>query len=293
MSEVLGIHGIECRIPGEWDVAINRGDRRSGYVVLVYRRRPLLNITWDRRPRRPDIQKTLRGIVKRMKKQGDARLEKTEALAGNGLLARFTGPEGSFHVAIFQPDAEQATTMIMRQLSPGTDAELRSQVAGVTVHDASGLFPWRLHEIAVDLPPAWLLQGIQQYPGLVRAVWFRATGKAHRHDQVLVLRRFACAGRMLGDLDVRTWIQQRLAKHERMESTELLPGPVLYADCSTPASNWYKRIRRIRDRRLLHAWIEDDHDRLLIQEWKGVGTPLGPLTQHHRPGPDPHLELAA
>lgn len=293
MSEVLAIHGIVSRIPGEWDVAINRGNRQAGYVVLVHRRHPLLNLTWDRRPRRPDIDKTLRSIARRLAKQAEARLDHTEALPGEGMLARFIAPKGAIHVAIFRPDAEEPGTMILRQLSPGTADSLRAVVAETRICRADEVTPWRLHEIAVDLPPTWRLQGIQQYPGLVRAVWFRVTSKPHRHDQVLVLRRFACAGRMLGEADVASWVAKRLARGERIEEHRILPGPLWSARCSAPGGNWYKRIRRIRDRRLLHAWIEDDRDRLLLQEWKGVGEPLPPLTDHHPPGADPHLEVAA
>jgi hypothetical protein len=264
MSDVLAIHGIECHIPGEWDVAINRGNWKHGYVVLVHRRRPLLNITWDRRPRTPDFKRTLRSLSKRMERGDQAKLEGTETVGDGGLLCRYASPQGRFHAAAFRPDPEQPVTMIVRQLGPGTADDLRQLIAATRICGADEPTPWRLHGLAVELPPAWRLQGIQQFPGLVRGVWFRTTVKAHRHDQVLVLRRFACAGRMLGEQDIASWISDRLTARERLVEQSLLPGPVWRGVCSAPGSNWYKRLRRIRDQRLLHCWIEADNDRLLV-----------------------------
>jgi hypothetical protein len=243
----------------------------------------LLNLTWNRRERSPDFNKTIRGITKRMVRDAGAACEGTEAVAPAGVLARYSCDQGQFSAAIFRPDPDEPVTLILRQLSPGSSDQLRDVIRNTRVYHADETIPWRLHGLKADLAPAWRLQGIQQFTGLVRGVWFRGTGKLHRHDQALVMRRYACAERMLAGQDFTTWVSERLGKGEALLSHRVDADGVWRGVCSVPPDNWLKRWRGKKDARYLDAWIEAETDRLVIQEWKGIGTAIEPLTAYHPP----------
>lgn len=283
----LAVHGIAYRIPGEWDVAVNRGDWNGGMLVLVDRRTPLLNVTWNRRQRRPDFPRTIRGISKRMARDAQATCEGTEAVAPDGLLARYSCPQGGFCAAAFRPDPDEPVTVIMRQLSPGSSESLRELIRATRVYHADEILPWRLHDLHIDLDARWRLQGVQQYTGMARAVWMRSTGKPNKHDQVLVLRRYACPERMLAGADIATWVGDRLRRREVLREHRVDEDGVWRGICSVPADTWLKRLRGLTSTRHLDAWIEAGSERLMIQEWKGAGDPFPPAIAHHPPMPHP------
>ena len=56
------LHGWKTEYPANWDLIINRGLWTDGYLVLADGRKALLNITWERLKRSPDLDKTLRRL---------------------------------------------------------------------------------------------------------------------------------------------------------------------------------------------------------------------------------------
>ena len=147
----------------------------------------------------------------------------------------------------------------------------------VLVHGDDQPCPWRIHGLKADLPPWWRLHALEYVPGLARAVFFHWPGGGHRRDQVLVLRRYACATRLLAGTTPEQWLTCRLDPGEEVRQRGTTSDGIAWADGLTRGDTLWRRLRRQRQHRRLHVWVEAEEDRLVVQEWKGTGEPLPPL----------------
>jgi len=276
----LALHGFALALPPDWEVVSNRGDWSAGNVVLVERHVPQLSLSWQRQQREPDFGRTLAKLERRVHREQQALPEGRTALR-HGQLSRYRAQAGDYHAAVIRPDPEQPLTLILRQLSPGSEAQLRTLIDSCMVFDEGrdAVIPWRLHDMRADLPSGWRLEAVQDLVGVTRMMWVHyVPGRRRRSDQLLVLRRLACAERQLEGLDPQSWLHRRIDHHrERL----LEPG---YQDdlftswVDAPGDNLWRRWRGIRERRHVAIWTETAEDRLLVQEWKGAGDhPLPPL----------------
>ena len=195
-----------------------------------------------------------------------------EALDACTWLGRWDAPAGTYH-ALARHLPTSGLTLVLRQLAPGSGAELTTlgaAVQGVHVNQAA---PWRIYGLDLELPSGWRLEGLQQLAGLVRGVWFHYGPRALRPDQALVMRRMACAGRLLGDGSMRDWVRGGLGYGERATGEHEQDG-VVRVSTTAPATNWWRRWCGRHDQREIHAWRIAAGDRLMVQEWKGLGAPL-------------------
>lgn len=276
-DRLLALHGFRCRIPQRWEVALNRGDWRRGHLVLAERRRAALNLSWDRAVRHPDLERTITRIARRMGREHRATRAAEEALPG-GTLVRFAAEDGVRHVAAWRPRADLPLVLVARQCDPGPADELRAVARSSDAVDDDQPAPWCIHGLDLVLPPRFRLAGMLDAVGMVRAVWFRHPDGNHKIDQLLVLRRFACAGRLLEGAGIGAWIARHLRRGERLEEERTAADGSWSGVVSVPGDGWWRRLRGVREERHLHAWIEPGPDRLVIQEWKGRGgEPLPPL----------------
>ncbi len=164
-------------------------------------------------------------------------------------------------------------TLVARQLAPGGSQDMRALIAAVRGVGLDQAAPWRIYGLDLALPPFWRLEGLQQLAGLVRAVWFRYPGRALRPDQLLVMRRMACASRLLGSASLGAWVRSGLSRREVVAGSSETGG-LVHLSTTLPAATWWRRLRDSRDRRELYAWTVAEGDRLMVQEWKGAADPL-------------------
>ena len=101
-------------------------------------------------------------------------------------------------------------------------------------------------------------------------------------NQVLVLRRLACAGRVLAGRSLCEWLRGSLHNHEHADEIQHSDGTT-ELHCIRPGATFWRRVRGLREARHLLAWIDADADRLTIQEWTGSGLPLPCLRQPSAP----------
>ena len=278
----VAIHGFRCPLPAGWEVVGTWGGWRKGHLVVAEGRQPRLSVTWRRHQAAPDLVRTLRGAGKRLERSHAAgTLVAHEAVGDDGRLGRWDSDGGAFHAATrYFPTA--GLTLVVRQLAIGGSAIVRDAITGCTGWSEDAAWPWQIYDLDLTLPPQWRLEGIQQLVGLVRAVWFHLPPGAASPDQVLVMRRLACASRLLGNRTLGAWLRAGLATGEQVEHEHKTDG-VVHMHGTAPASNWWRRWRGQRDERDFHAWIETPRDRLVMQEWKGRGPALPCL----RPSADP------
>lgn len=268
--------GLTHRLPADWEVAGTYGDWRTGSLLFARDREPMLRVSWQRTKVAADLQRTLARAQRRlMKETGFAALPTVEAVGKDGALARCVGREGQ-EMALAVRVFATGVTAIWRQLRPGGPAELRAVAAATVAVRDDEPKRWAIHGLDCTLPADWRCEGVQALAGLSRGVWFHTRGRLQLTDQVLVLRRMACAARVVGERGLEAWLRSRLERRETAEAEPLADGAV-HLTCRRPARNWWRRLRGGHDIRHLHAWIESDTDRLNIQEWKGSGEPLACL----------------
>lgn len=277
LTQDLALHGFSLRVPKDWDVLVNKGHWDGGHLVLAAGRVPRVNLTWERRGAGIDVERTVRKLGRTLPGTTPAPMQ---SIAGGGQLIRFQGPDVAWHVAILRPDPDRSLNLIVRQLIPGPSDDLRLIAGTAKVHDGEETVPWTIHHLDVRLAPEWRLTGISHMVGLVRAVWFHHPGgQKHKSDQVVVLRRFACASRLVTDGShgsLSEWVGSRLAKREKIVDHQHQNGVSSFTLEGPPNTLW-KRLRGKRQQRTVHAWVEPAMDRLMIQEWNGNGTPIPPL----------------
>jgi hypothetical protein len=286
MACPIALHGLCCTLPAGCEVVATYGDWRRGHLVVAAGRLPRLALTWRRHRAAPDLQRTLTGAGRQLAR-GDVAGEPAgrSALGSDGLLGRWRSPDGDFHAGV-RTLAAAGTTLVARQLRPGGEAEIRDLLGAAQAHGDAEPWPWRLYGLEADLPPWWRLEGVQQLAGLARAVWFHQPPGQARPDQVLVLRRLACAGRVLAGRTLESWLRGGLARGETVHAVALHPGgDQLALATSLPARSWWSRLRGRRATRSLHAWIDAGDDRLTLQEWRGEPRGGGPLPCLRRSAP--------
>ena len=278
---IVAWQGLALRLPPGWEVAGTYGNWKSGHLLLARERLPVLRVSWERRRETPHLERTLAKAAKRVAHEtGCLALPGHEGAGPDGGVVRCQGRMSEIAVGA-RRFAEAGVTVIWRQLAPSPVAELTAMVRASAAVGEDAPADWRIHGLACTLPPWWRNEAVQALAGLTRAVWFRHPPGRRGADQVLVLRRMACAGRVLAGRDLETWLRTTLHKNESATAETNADGVRL--SCSRPAANWLRRLRGRVDVRQFHAWIDEPEDRVTVQEWAGGGEPLGCLRQ----GPSP------
>ena len=275
-------HGFHCLIPETWELQVFKGPWQGGHLVFVDHRTPTLALTWERTGRNPDFSRTLRVVAKRLERDIDARLVRTDPIPGRmGSMARFAANGGEFVVAMLVPDPEQNLVIVLRQLTPGAPRDLYQAMESLHVYPSDAAIPWRFHGLALDLPPWWRLHSSQLMVGMARAVWFHRPHNCVKTHAVLVMRRYACASRLLDEGDVGAWLTQRLSHDEMIDTQQTDSDGTVQMRVLGPGSSLWRRLWRKHETRHLAVWVDDPADRLVVQEWKGLGRPLPPLRSCH------------
>lgn len=270
---VLGWQGLLHGLPAEWEPVGMYGSWRKGHILLAEDRRPRLAIAWERRAIRPDLERTLKRAANAHRREAKASTTTPfESCGSDGVLTRLVG--GPSEIGMIARRMEPAgVTVIYRQLGPGAIPQLRRLAqAGTAVGDDESA-RWAIHGLDVQLPPYWRSEGIQILAGFVRAVWFHYPHAGQKVDQVLVIRRYACATHLLAGRDLATWLS---AQTDTRESVNVMESAADHAvvTCSAPGRTPWRRWRGRREERHLIAWIDRASDRLTVQETIGGGEPL-------------------
>ena len=275
MVGLIALHGLCCTLPAGCEVVATYGDWRRGHLIAAADRTPRLALTWRRHRAAPDLARTLASAGRRLA-GGDVvgELAGQEALGADGVIGRWHSPSGDFHAGV-RTIAAAGVTLVARQLCPGAAPEIRTVLRSAEAHGDEAPWRWRLYGLEADLPPWWRLEGVQQLAGLARAVWFHQPRWMARPDQALVLRRMACAGRVLAGRPISEWVRSGLGRGEVVTAiTHDANAEQLRMTTSVPARSWWGRLRGRRATRCLDAWIDVDDDRLTLQEWTGEGAAL-------------------
>ena len=277
LPTIVAWQGVTLRLPAGWEVAGTYGNWKSGHLLVAKDRGPLLRVSWERRREGINLERTLAKAAKRVAREtGCLPLPGYEAAGPDGGVVRCQGRTSEVAVGA-RRFSDTGVSVIWRQLAPWSVADLGAMVRASDAVGDDAATDWRIHGLTCSLPPWWRSEGVQALAGLTRAVWFRYPRGRRRADQVLVLRRMACAGRVLAGRDLETWLRTTLHKNESA-TAEVSPDGVHLA-CTRPAANWWRRLRRRVDVRHFHAWLDDADDRVTVQEWAGGDEPLGCLRQ--------------
>lgn len=270
---VLGWQGLQHGLPAGWEPVGMYGSWRKGQILLAEDRRPRLAIAWERRAVRPDLERTLKRAANHYRREVKASvMTPPESCGSDGVLTRLVG--GPTELAVVARRLEPAgVTVVYRQLSAGAIPQLRRLVQAGTAAGDDEPARWSLHGIDVELPPHWRNEGIQILSGFVRAVWFHYPHGREKVDQVLILRRYACATQLLAGRDLATWLCAQADKRETAEVRETAEDQASIR-CSAPGRTPWRRWRGRREERHLTAWIDRVSDRLTVQESIGSGEPL-------------------
>lgn len=271
----LAMHGFACLVPTDWDLVVNKGDHRGGYLVLSAGHVPQLNLTWDRQPKTPDFRRSLASMARKLQKEDRSTMDRADELpGGRGLMARFQAADGLRHVVFLRPDPDLAWVLVLRQLVPGSNEVIRQVADSCRVYprDAERT-PWRFYQLAVDLHGFWQLTGVHHLVGMTRALWFHRPDPRKRPDGALVMRRYALAERILHGKALDDWVAEHLRRRERLVESQIANDGTFVGIADAPGT-WFQRLRGQPDRRHLCAWIDQAHDRLVLQEFKGHCQPL-------------------
>jgi hypothetical protein len=269
----VALHGFVIPLETGDEVVGTYGGWRRGHLLVAAGRQARLSISWARHAAAPDLSRTLRAAGRRSGPGQVAGLQVAdEAIDGHARLGSWDSPQGAFHAAVRHLPAA-GLTLVVRQLAPGGSAEMRTLIAAVHGVASDQAAPWRIYGLDLELPPSWRLEGLQQLAGLVRAVWFRYPGRALRPDQLLVMRRLACASRLLASSSLGDWVRSGLSRREQLTGSSE-DGGLVHLSTTLPAGSWWRRLRGKSDRRELYAWTVAEGDRLVLQEWKGAADPL-------------------
>lgn len=273
----LAMHGWQVFHPAGWDVISNKGTWNEGQVLLAEGRHGRLALTWQRRARTPDIDRTLASINKRFNKEAGKHqsftLASSDDLGEKGVFARWVGPMGDFHAAIIH-HVSNAMTFILRELEPGDGLALKRVSLTCESFADDATCPWHIHNLDFTLPPWWRLEGLQNIVGLVRGVWVLQPGGVGRTAAVLSMRRFAMGDRLLQGDGLETWLMSRTNPKDVLEFHETKADGTVQIDCAAQLPGWYNWLRGNRQPRRYYAWREPEMDRILVQEWRGRENPL-------------------
>lgn len=273
---LVALHGWTLSLPEGWELAGTTGHERRGWLLLARDRQPVVRMAWRQHAVRPDLERSLdRAGAEVCRRGGCRRLTVRRAPDDQQRWGEWDGPAGTWHAAV-RTFPGTGLTLAATALMPGLPVGGLVATARALPGDAA--WRWCAYGLDVHLPAWWRLVGIQTYAGLTRAVWGRRPSGGARTDQMLVLRRIACASRLLAGGDPGAWLLAGLDGRERMREQDAAAG-VWRMTTARPAANWWRRWRGGSDVRVLHAWIEEDADRLLVQEWRGDGDPLPCLRQ--------------
>lgn len=268
--------GLVLHLPDGCEIAGTYGAWRDGQMLVARDRQPSLSISWKRETLRPELDRTLAAAVKRLRKElPQAQAVGDEAAGSDGLLRRFTAPGGDRAVAV-RHYREAGVTLVWRQLAPGPGFGDAVRAAEAVASDAPA--PWIIHGLDLTLPPWWRVEGVQALAGLTRGVWMRYPDGRVKPDQVLVVRRMACASRVLANRTPSAWLQSTLQRNETVISETRL-DEAWRLHCRRPGATWWRRLRGRTEERYFDLWLDEPADRLTIQEWTGQGTPLPCLRQ--------------
>jgi hypothetical protein len=229
-------------------------------------------LAWERRGVTPDGARTARSLAARLGRDIGAGAMQHDPLADGGMIA-VRGPRGTGHAA-WRHLPRAGAVLTVRQTAPGPAGPVRAAIlAAAAVADADPA-RWRIHGLAVDLPPWWRLEGLESVAGLARGVWLRRQPGRLRAEAALVVRRWALAGRLLAGRPLPAWLRSVLDAGEAVTAEEERGG-IVHAATRRAGPDWWSRIRGRRRERLLWAWTEAP-DRLVVHEWAGAGDPVAP-----------------
>jgi hypothetical protein len=266
-EHALALHGFAVTPPAGWELAGISGHAGRGWLLLASERTPVVRVSWHRHAARPDLDRSLAGLGRMWERHHRAHLAVRTTPDEQQRSGEWDSTAGTWHAMVrWFPHAH--LTITVAGLVPGVcGSELFAQAEARAEDQA---WSWRCYGIDLELPPWWRLAGVQQYAGLTRALWHHRVGNRFRPDQVLVVRRLACASRLLAGGDLETWVRAGLGRQVQIGRVVRHQGEVrLEAD--QPATTWWRRWRGDRDRQVLHAWLEEEPDRLVLVEWRGEG----------------------
>jgi len=264
--------GITLRLPADTDVAATYGNWRSGHLILARDRAALLRVSWERRREVAELEPTLAQAAKRVRREtGCSALPGIEDAGADGGVIRCQGRTAELAVGA-RRFADATTTVVWRQLMPAPVNALVAMVRAANAVGDDGPTTWQIHGLTCSLPPWWRVEGVQALAGLARGVWFRYPNGRRGADQVLVVRRMACAGRVIGERTLEGWLRTTLHADETATVVSSGDDQVELA-CARPARSWWRRWRGQFDRRIFTAWRETESDRVTVQEWAGSGEP--------------------
>lgn len=266
-TAVLALHGFALTHAMEWALAGTSGHTDRGWLLLARGRDPVVRVGWRRHTIKPVINRTLDNIGQELGRCVQRRIAVRTTLGEHQCAGAWDGDAGTWHGAVRWFPGE-GLTLTALGLVPALPVEELLTTAAAWSEDAA--WRWCCYGLDLGLPPWWRLAGIQQFAGLTRAVWQRHIRRRFRPDQVLALRRLACASRLLKGGGLEGWVRQGLDRREQVLGLTTRDG-VLRLDAERPAADWWGRWRGRRDRHVLHAWVEESEDRLLLREWRGTG----------------------
>lgn len=293
LPQRISWQGIDLYCPAHWEPAGMYGSWKAGQIIMAEGREPRMAVSWERKDMRPDIDKTaVKAAKQHMKRVGATNLTPPEPLGVDGSLVRMIGGPTDRAVGVRRVESAKAT-LIWRQLAPGSMAMLRKMIRSADAAADNETATWVIHGLNITLPPKWRSEGIQVLAGFVRGVWFHYSGRYDQVDQALIMRRYACAERLLDGQSLVTWLIKQMGKAAICETIEQRADFVELA-CTTPAGSWWRKFRGKREKRQVYAWLEGDNDRLTVQETIGGQSSLGclrPTDSSPRCGPS-HFGVA-
>jgi len=281
----LALHGFELLPPTGWEVAGVSGHAGDGWLLLARQRTPVVRVAWRRRALAADAQRTLTNLGKDLQRRhGCGALAVRSQPHPDALAGTWDGTDGAWHAAV---RASQGVTLTAVALVPAVP--VADLMGTAQIHGADEAWPWRLHGLDVLLPPWWRLTGVQHFAGLVRALWQHQNPAQRRPDAVLVLRRLACASRVLAGTtrriqpvsagwdsspSLKDWLTTGVDRRDTITRITTREDGVVHLVLTRPPAAWWWRWRGHQDQREVWGWIDEAADRLTVQEWRGSGEPL-------------------
>ncbi len=277
----VALHGIGCPLPAGWEAVGTAGGWRRGQALIAAADGPpLLAVGWARETAMVEAPRVLEALERRMRRElGCGERRACSAITG-GLLARWSAPAGELCGGVrWLPDSDgrpagAGVTLVVRALAPAGVAATHAAVAGAWARRDGQATPLRIYGLDLELPPWWRLEGVQQLAGLVRALFLHhPQGRLDRIAGALVVRRYACAERVLAGRTPAAWITDQLGRRESVVGSGVSDG-VTAVRTRRPAHGWLRRLTGGSEGRSFHTWLETGGERLVLQEWYGTGTPV-------------------
>jgi hypothetical protein len=267
-APLVALHGWSLVLPPRWELVRTAGSWNRGHVVLADERGPLLNLSWERRSRTVDPQRTAAALAKRIRaiEGRPVALEAHGGVAAGDTCWSWQGPDGRRQALL---RTAPGLALVLRQTLAAGD--LRQLARGLTLAPEAGPVPWAAHGLEVSLPAGWRLEGLAHLVGLALGVWFLRAGAGTQ--AVLTMRRVACASRILAGQELGPWLRSQLGRRDEVLAEHMAADGTALLILQHRRSRWALLGRRPRPRHV-HAWVETDSDRLVVQEWTGEGSPL-------------------